>query len=99
MPLIVSIEYGAGDTPLSRLVNTRLPARAGSIACSPFAPVPRVTLNVSTREAASHEIPVNDDPLRPSSHVSICRADTTGTPRASADVTIASEPAFECLPS
>ena len=34
----------------------------------------------------------NDDALRPSIQSSICLADTTGTPRACADATIADQP-------
>ena len=40
-----------------------------------------------------HATPLNDEPLRPSSQVSICRAETTGTPRACAEAMMASEPA------
>jgi hypothetical protein len=38
-----------------------------------------------------HARPVNAEPFRPSSHSSICRPVTTGTPRAWADATIASD--------
>ena len=40
---------------------------------------------------------LNEDPLRPSSQWSIWRAETTGTPRDSAEATIASEPRLEAL--
>ncbi len=38
------------------------------------------------------ESPLNEEPLRPSSHVEHLRAETTGTPRAWAAAMIASEP-------
>src|SRR5262245_3119788 len=67
----------------------------GTIACSPLAVPPGVIVNVRTRATESHGAgpKPNDDVLRPSSHWSICRADTTGTPACTAAPTMASETA------
>ena len=93
----------AYSTPLivSRVSVTGLPSRvivlsavppnvAGSIARRPVAPAPTPILN--ERRLLLHEIASNVEPLRPSSHVSIWRLVTTGTPRAFADATIAFAP-------
>src|SRR5919107_4868932 len=56
----------------------------GTIAVSPLAPAP--TLTVNDNVLAFQDIPENEDPLRPFSHSSICRAVTIGTPWASAEV-------------
>ena len=55
----------------------------GSIAVSPVAPTPMPT--VKDRVLPLQEIPLNDEPLRPSVHVSSWRAAMTGTPRAWAE--------------
>src|SRR5262245_12447615 len=90
MPLIVWRVKATG-LPFSVIPLSDPPTTTvGSIACRPFAPVPTATLKVSTLPL--HVIDWNDDPLRPSSQVSIWRALTTGTPRDCADATIASDP-------
>ncbi len=61
----------------------------GSIARSPFAPP--VMSKVSELPAQASLLKA--EPFRPSSQVSICRPDTTGTPRARAAATTASEAA------
>ncbi len=55
----------------------------GSIAVSPVAPTPMPT--VKDRVLPLQEIPLNDEPLRPSVQVSSWRAAMTGTPRAWAE--------------
>ena len=57
------------------------------MASRPFAPAPTAMPKVSTPPL--QERPWNDEPLRPSSQVSICFAETTGTPRACAELTMA----------
>src|SRR5215213_8603432 len=68
-------------------------ADAGTIACRPLAPAPTAIENDS-RLLPFQVIALNDEPLRPSSHSSICRAVITGTDRACADARIASEPVW-----
>ena len=100
MPLIVrtvSDVSGRGTPPELKPTSLSTPARIGSMACSPLAPSARAIENASVWPF--HDWIVNDEPLRPSSHVSICRAETTGTPRFRAAPTIWSEPFFESLPS
>ena len=57
------------------------------MACRPFAPAATAMPKVSTPPL--QVMSWNDEPLRPSSQVSICFAETTGTPRAFAEATIA----------
>ena len=57
------------------------------MAWRPFAPAPTAMPKLST--PLVQERPVNDEPLRPSSQVSICFAVTTGTLRAFAEATMA----------
>ncbi len=94
-PLIVWVVVGT-CTP-SRLTLVRLPVAEliGSIARRPFAPAAWLTLKLSL--FALKEIAPNEDWLRPSSHCSICLAETTGTPRAWAEATIAFAPSLTAL--
>jgi hypothetical protein len=62
----------------------------GSIARRFLAPAPTATLKLSWFPLQAR--PANDELFRPSSQVSICFADTTGTPCACAEATTASEP-------
>ena len=55
----------------------------------PLAPAPTEMLKVSTSPLQTRSSKVEE--LRPSSHLSICRAEMTGTPRAWAENTMASE--------
>jgi hypothetical protein len=64
-------------------VSTRAPERYGSIAWMPLVFGPAVIANDSVVPFQA-KVP-NDDELRPSSQFSICRLETTGTPRAVAD--------------
>ncbi len=70
-----------------RPVRTPAAVRVGTIALSPVAAGSAVTVKVST--LANHDCALNDDALRASSQVSICRAETTGTPCALAEATVA----------
>ena len=65
----------------------------GSIACNPFAAASALITKLRVLVALFQVRPANEDWLRPSIHSSSCRALTTGTLRASADVMMASEPA------
>ena len=65
-----------------------LPKPSGSMACRPFADASFVTVKLSVPPL--NAIAPKLDALRPSSQVSICLAETSGTPRARADVTTAS---------
>ena len=64
----------------SRLTVVNAPTEevVGTIPRRPFAPAAWVTLKLSLFPL--QETPSNEDWLRPSSQVSICRAETTGTP-------------------
>src|SRR3954453_22209089 len=89
MPLIVFVVNGT-KVPLRVIVlTTPLPELSGSIACRLFAPAAVLIANDIVLPAQAKW--ANDEPLRPSSHVSICFADTIGTPRESADDTIESD--------
>ena len=66
------------------------PDDAGSIARRPLAPAPASI--VKLRVVPSRKIDWNDEASRPSSQVSIWRPETTGTPWACADATMASDP-------
>ena len=78
-PATAETGFGA----LISAARARMLACDGSIRCRPFAPAPVVSVNESTPpDQVRAEKPV---PLRPSSHVSICLAETIGTPRARAD--------------
>lgn len=59
----------------------------GTMPRRPRAAVSATTLKVN--DEPFHTIEVNVDALRASNHCNICRADTTGTPRAWAEVTTA----------
>src|SRR3954466_6050578 len=91
MPLIVSIENATG--PPFRVIEFRvlLGVCSGSIPWRPAAVVP--TLIVKPREPPFQENPLKDEAFLPSTQSSICFADTTGTLRALAEATIASDPA------
>src|ERR1044071_381761 len=67
----------------------------GTMAFNPFEPLPTATVNVN--EFPEYEMFPNDELFRPSNQPSICFAETTGTPWARADATIASEPEEEAL--
>src|SRR5262249_37084065 len=71
--------------------NVSAPDLIGTRICRPVAPLAGATLKVS--RLAPNAIGPNIEPFRASSHVSICFAETIGTPRLCAAVTIASEPA------
>ena len=90
IPLMVCVVYVA-ECPL-RVSPVKGPAAdvAGSIPCSPFVLAPSVT--VKPRTPPLHESEPNDEASRPSSHCSIWRPETTGTPRALAEAMIASDP-------
>ena len=79
-PLTVRVSVGT-ETPL-RVSDCSVPLLpwAGSMASSPFAPVPRVMLKVSLFPLMARLS--NEDALRPSVQVSSCLAEITGTPRA-----------------
>ncbi len=81
----------------SRLTVVNAPTEevVGTIPRRPFAPAAWVTLKLSLFPL--QETPSKEDWLRPSSQVSICRAETTGTPCESAEATIASDPELEAL--
>ena len=70
-----------------RPVSTPAAVRVGTMALSPTAVRSADTVNVS--EVPFHDCEENDEALRPSSQVSICRDDTTGTPWALAELTVA----------
>ncbi len=59
------------------------------MACSPLAAGSLTT--VKARLLPANAIEPNDEALRASSQVSICCAETTGTPRASAELTAVSD--------
>ena len=64
----------------------------GSIACRPFAPVAVDT--VKDKTWLLHVSPLKAEPFRPSSQVSICSAETTGTFLATAEATTAAAAAM-----
>ena len=67
-------KYNGTAAPFSVIALNTAPAECvGSMPCSPSAPSALVTVNESVLAAASHWIEPNDEPLRPSSHASICR--------------------------
>ena len=68
------------------LVTVPDPELAGTIACRLRAPL--ATLRLKFRALPFHVIDPKDELFRPSSHVSICRDDTTGMPCACAEATI-----------
>ena len=74
----------------ARLRELRVPAAeaVGSSTVSPWAPAPVPTEKLSV--PALHVSPLNEDPLRPSSHLSIWRPATIGTWWAWADAINAS---------
>jgi hypothetical protein len=93
---MVCVEELTG-TPF-RVIVLRAPEEelVGNIACRFVAPTPATMLKF--RVLPLHDKDPKDDVLRPSSHVNICRADTTGTPRVWAEVMIASAPS-DCTES
>jgi hypothetical protein len=72
------------------LLNVPLGPFVGSSARKLWAPVAWVTLKV--RVFPLQRIELNEEEFRPSSQVNICNAETTGTPCACAEATIASAP-------
>ena len=90
-PLIVSRVKVTWLPARASEVRLRLPKVVGTIPRSPTAAECAETLNVCAPPA--YWIDPDDEVLRPSSHSSICRPDTTGTLRARADATMASAPA------
>ena len=90
MPLMICVVYTTGTA--LRLISDSGPIAefSGTIACILRDPAAAVIMKLSLFPL--HASPPNEEPLRPSSHVSICCADTTGTPCAWADATMASEP-------
>ena len=90
MPLIVCVAKLTGWPLRAIACSAPVGPLAGSIAWSPVAPAPWATLKL--RRPPLKASPWKDDALRPSSHVSIWRAETTGTPRACAAAMIASAP-------
>src|SRR4029079_18054792 len=84
-----------GDPP--RVIPARTPTEdvVGSIACRPLAPAPTAIVKLSV--LPDHASDPNDDPFRPSSHVSSCFADTTGTPLAMAALTMVCWPGWLAL--
>src|SRR5262245_15556889 len=89
-PLRVLMAKATGVPLRARPVSVLVPHCAGTIACNPLAPTPTFTVKPSV--VPSQVSDANDDAFRPSSHVSICRAETIGTPRACAEARMASEP-------
>src|SRR5262245_42641913 len=92
MPLITSVVNATGEPLRVSVISCPEAARNGSIACRLRAPE-------ATEIEKPSVLPLqltlpNAEPLRPSSHVSICLDDTTGTPRATAEPTIAFEPGW-----
>ncbi len=75
--------------PCARLVSTLAPERRGSMPCSPLAAGLRETLKLNALPLQL--IALKAEALRASSQASIWRADTTGTPRAWAEATTASD--------
>ena len=75
-----------GTAPPGPVMLLSVPAAdcRGTIACRPFAPLARAI--VKLKAFAFQTIDPNDEPLRPSSQVNICRLDTIGTPRAEGGV-------------
>src|SRR5215831_2683186 len=90
MPLIVCVVHATGEP--SRVSEASVPDAPwiGTIPRRFRAPTPTATLKLSWLPLQAR-LP-NEEPFRPSSHVSICFAETTGTPCACAEATTASEP-------
>ena len=72
------------------LLSPSEPKFVGSMARRLLALVPTVTVKLRTLPLQESEL--NEDPLRPSSHCSICNEVTTGTPRAWAEATMYDAP-------
>src|SRR4051812_2221478 len=81
----------AGAPSRVRPLRLAPPPGVGTSPRRPSAPAATLTLNVSSLLLQARLL--NDDPLRPSSQVSICFDVTIGTPRALAEATMASLPA------
>ncbi len=94
-PLIVWVVVAIWTPSRFSVVSAPTEEVVGTIPRSPLAPAAWLTLKLSLLPL--QEIPSKEDWLRPSSHCSICWAETTGTPRDCAEATIASEPALEAL--
>src|SRR3954462_11736948 len=89
MPLIVCVVYATGLPPRVKPVSAPLGAWVGSMACSPFALAPGVIVKLNV--PAFQLSPLNAELERASTQVSSCLAVITGTPRACADSTAASD--------
>ena len=92
MPLIVAIVHATAAPSRVRLTSAPDAEAAGSIARRLREPV--YAEIVKLKPFAIHDSAPNDEPLRPSIQFSICLAETTGTPCACAEATMASEPAW-----
>src|SRR5215218_7264210 len=84
MPLIVSVVQVTGLPPAVRLARVPAEVEAGIIPRRPFDPAAAVT--VKARALPLQAIEPKEEPLRPSSQVSICFAVTAGTPLARASL-------------
>ena len=89
-PLIV-LRWNATVLPFQEM-ELRAPESdfAGNMARSPFAPEPTLIVKVSADPF--HASDENDEPLRPSSQVSNCAAEISGTPRDCAESIMSSAP-------
>jgi hypothetical protein len=96
MPLMVCVEKLTGAPFRAMALSVPEVELVGNIACRFLAPTPARMLKF--RVLLLHDRDPKDDELRPSSQVNICRADTTGTPRAWAEAMIASAPS-DCTES
>ena len=76
---MVCVENATGFPELVMLLNVPLGPFVGSSACKLWAPVAWVMLKV--RVFTLQLIEPKDEELRPSTHVSSCKAETIGTPR------------------
>ena len=92
-PLMICVVYETGVPLRVRVVNSPAAEVVGTIACRPLAPVPAVMVKLRVPPLQATEL--KDEPLRPSSQVSIWRAETMGMPWACAEVTMASDSTVE----
>ena len=88
-PLTTETVYDTDVPPSVSVPSAPLPDRVGSMPCRPTAAGSRVTTKLSALPFQPND--PNDDALRASSQVSICRAVTIGTPRACAAATVVSD--------
>jgi hypothetical protein len=90
MPLMVCVVKTTGFPPIVMLLTVPLGPLLGSIARRFRAPFACAMVNESVLPLHASDLKAEE--FRPSSQVSICNAETTGTPCAFAEVTIASAP-------